>query len=455
MEDQMRSKYGLMTAISMVVGVVIGSGIFFKAGKVLSFTGGSIVQTLSVVAIIGITMLICALVFASLATRHGKVNGVVDYAEVMVGSKYAYFEAWFLTTIYYPTLTSTLAWISAQYTCALFDIPATGSAHVVIGALYLVGIYVLNALSPRISGKFQVSTTVIKLVPLILMALVGTIRGIANGMTVEAVRHTTEQVASNVGGNGFLSAIVAFAFSYEGWIVATSINAELKDPKKNLPRALTLGSIIVIAIYLLYFLGLTGAMPVPDLIAAGDALPGLAFASVFGDFIGSIIYVFIVISCLGTTNGLMMAATRGAYSIAIRNRGINPKQFSVVDPVSNTQSNSAVFGLLACMIWFFYWQFCFIQGPELGIPAFISWEPDELPIITLYASYIPIFVCVMYKEKDFGVVRRYVMPSLAVLACLFMVFCAVMAYGIQCVYYLAVFFVVMAVGALFMKEKKG
>ena len=102
MEDQMRSKYGLMTAISMVVGVVIGSGIFFKAGKVLSFTGGSIVQTLSVVAIIGITMLICALVFASLATRHGKVNGVVDYAEVMVGSKYAYFEAWFLTTIIIP-----------------------------------------------------------------------------------------------------------------------------------------------------------------------------------------------------------------------------------------------------------------------------------------------------------------------------------------------------------------
>jgi len=95
----------------------------------------------------------------------------------------------------------------------------------VIGALYLVGIYVLNALSPRISGKFQVSTTVIKLVPLILMALIGTIRGIANGMTIEAVRHTTEQVASNVGGNGFLSAIVAFAFSYEGWIVATSINA--------------------------------------------------------------------------------------------------------------------------------------------------------------------------------------------------------------------------------------
>jgi len=454
MEEQMKSKYGLMTAISMVVGVVIGSGIFFKAGKVLNLTGGSMGKTLLVVGLIGLMMLICALVFASLAMVHGKVNGIVDYAEVAVGPRYAYLVAWFLTTIYYPILTATLAWVSAQYTCALFGIPATGSAHVAIGALYLVGIYVLNALSPKLSGKFQVSTTVIKLIPLVLMAIVGTIVGISNGLTVTAFTQTTQQVASSVGGAGFMGAIVAFAFSYEGWICATSINAELKDPKKNLPRALAFGSIIVVAIYLLYFVGLTGAMSVSDMIAAGDALPGLAFSNVFGSFVGSIIYIFIVISCLGTTNGLMMAAIRGAYSIAVRGRGISPKQFEVVDPVSNTPTNSSIIGLLLCTLWYFYWQFCFIQGGELGIPALINWEPDELPIITLYASYIPIFLCTMRKETSFGTLRRYIMPALAICACLFMVYCAVAAYGIQCVYYLIVSFAIMLVGVFFMKEKK-
>jgi len=453
MSEQMKSKYGLLTAISMVVGVVIGSGIFFKAGKVLTFTGGSMTHTLLVVGVIGLAMLSCALVFASLATQHGKVNGVVDYAEVTVGPRYAYMVAWFLTVIYYPILTSTLAWVSAQYTCALFGIPLTGSAHVVLGALYLVSIYCLNALSPRLSGKFQVSTTVIKLVPLVLMAIIGTACGLSNGLTVDAFQQATQQVSASLGGNGFLSAIVAFAFSYEGWIVATSINAELKDPKKNLPRALIIGSLIVIAIYLLYFLGLTGAMPVADLIASGDNLPGMAFANVFGTFFGSIIYVFIVVSCLGTTNGLMMASIRGAYSIAVRGRGIQPKQFEIVDPVSNTPSNSAVFGLLACMLWYFYWQFCFIQGAELGIPAIINWEPDELPIITLYGSYIPIFICMMKRETSFGPLRRYVMPAIAVVACLFMVFCAIVAYGIQCIYYLIIFAAIMLIGLCFMKDK--
>lgn len=454
MEQKMKSKYGLFTAISMVVGTVIGSGIFFKAGKTLNLTGGSMMQTLLVVLVIGLVMLICSLVFASLAQVHGKVNGVVDYAEVSVGPRYAYLVAWFLTTIYYPTLTSTLAWVSAQYTCALFGIAPVGTAHMVIGALYLVGIYGLNALSPRLSGKFQISTTIIKLIPLTLMAIVGTIAGLTNGLTVSAFQQTSQQIAAATGGTGFFAAIVAFAFSYEGWIVATSINAELKEPKKNLPRALIFGSLIVIAIYLMYFLGLTGAMPVPELIAAGDNLPGLAFTNVFGNFVGSIIYVFIVISCLGTCNGLMMASTRSAYAIAARGRGIAPKQLSVVDPVSNTPNNSAVVGLLVCTLWYFYWQFCFIQGAELGIPALINWEPDELPIITLYGGYIPIFINMMRKETSFNPMRRYVLPALAVVACVFMMYCAYCAYGIQCLYYLIVFAIVMIVGALFIKEKK-
>ena len=447
----MKPKYGLLTAISMVVGIVIGSGVFFKAGKVLVNTGGNMLQTLAVVAIIGVIMMICSLIFAKLATRYEKVNGVVDYAEVTIGPRYAYMVAWFLTTIYYPTLTSCLAWISAQYTCALFGLPVAGAAHVAIGALYLVGIYVLNALSPKLGGKLQVSTTIIKLIPLALMAVVGTIAGMANGLTIQAFQTTTQQIGQS--GGGMLGAIVAFAFAYEGWIIATSINAELKDSKKNLPKALIIGAIIVIAVYLLYFLGMTGSMSVPDMIQAGDNLPGIAFTNVFGTFVGSIIYVFIVISCLGTTNGLMMGSIRGAYSMAARGRGIAPKALSQVDPHSNAPTNSALVGLLVCTLWYFYWQICFIQGAELGIPALINWEPDELPIITLYGSYIPMFICMMIKHKEFNKFQRFVMPMLGIIACIFMVYCAVVAYGIQCVYYLIVFAVIMLIGALFMKEK--
>ncbi len=455
MENKLKEKYGLFTAISMVVGIVIGSGVFFKAGKVLNNTGGSMLKAILVVAIVGVVMLICSLVFAILANRYERVNGIVDYAEVALGPTYGYYVAWFMTTIYYPSLTATLAWVSAQYTCALFGLEALGTAHFLIALAFLALDFVMNVLSPKLGGKFQVSTTVIKLIPLVLMAIVGTIAGMVNGMTVQTFTQTSAAVANSTGG-GMLAAIVAFSFSYEGWIIATSINAELKNSKKNLPRALILGAIIVIVVYIAYFVGLTGALTVPEMIEAGDALPQIAFTNIFGNFVGSIIYVFIVISCLGTMNGLMMGCTRGAYSIAARGRGIKPASLAKVNEKSNAPVNSSIVGVILAVVWLVYWHFLFFGDRVLGtvsLPNLITWEPDELPIITLYACYIPIFIKLIVSQKDLSAGKRYVLPVLGVIACCFMVFCAYVAYGIDCLYYLIIFGVIMAIGALFAKPK--
>ena len=80
------------------------------------------------------------------------------------------------------------------------------------------------------------ATTVIKLIPLLLMGIVGTIVGFANGTTIE---NFTTVVTTVEGGNGhaLFTAVAATAFAYEGWIIATSINAELKDARRNLPIA--------------------------------------------------------------------------------------------------------------------------------------------------------------------------------------------------------------------------
>ena len=78
MENSMQKRYGLFTAISMVVGIVIGSGIFFKATKVLANNNGDMGRSLLTVGIVGVIMLICSFVFANLASRYEKVNGVVD-----------------------------------------------------------------------------------------------------------------------------------------------------------------------------------------------------------------------------------------------------------------------------------------------------------------------------------------------------------------------------------------
>lgn len=443
METGLQKKYGLLTAIAMVVGIVIGSGVFFKAEKILTATGGNLPQGILAWAIGGIIMIICAYVFAILATRYEKVNGLVDYAEVTLGSKYGYFVGWFLVTIYYPAITSVLAWVSARYTCVLLGWDITGGEAMAISGFYLVAIYALNALSPKLAGKFQVSTTAIKLIPLILMAIVGTIAGLKNGILIS---NFTSGVIAEVSDNPLFTAVVATSFAYEGWIIATSINAELRDAKKNLPLALTFGTMFVALIYILYYTGLAGAVENSVLMENGEAGAKLAFSTVFSQMGGTVLFVFVVISCLGTLNGLMMGCTRGLYSLAARDLGPVPQVFKSIDNSTNMPVNSAIAGVLLCGAWLLYFF-----GANL-VPASwfgpFSFDSSELPIVTLYAMYIPIFIVMMNKEKDLNFFRRYLMPFLAICACIFMVIAACYAHGMAVLYYLIIFAVIMALGLI-------
>ena len=107
--NQLEKKYGLATAICMVVGTVIGSGVFFKAETILKATGGNLPMGIIAWLVGGMIMIVCAGTFAIMATKYEYVNGAVDYADVTVGKKYGYFMGWYLATVYCPTLTSVLA----------------------------------------------------------------------------------------------------------------------------------------------------------------------------------------------------------------------------------------------------------------------------------------------------------------------------------------------------------
>lgn len=461
MDNQMKKRYGLFTAICMVVGIVIGSGVFFKAQDILNYTGGNMLLGILAWVIGGIVMIICAFNFANFGTKYVKVNGVVDYAESIVGPRYAYMIGWFLTTIYYPAMTGVLAWVSARYTLVLFgsdDI--TGGLCMALGGLYLCLAYAVNVLSPKIAGKFQISATIVKLIPLGIIVIVGIIAGLINGNTVDAFKGTKEAL----GGAGFdsvFAGIGAAAFAYEGWIIATSINSELKEPKKNLPRALVIGTAIIMAVYILYFVGLCGGASIDALMKDGATV---AFKNLFGNVGSVVLNVFIVVSCLGTLNGLMLANTRSLYSLSVRGNGPNPKTFAQIDPQTNMPANSGALTLLFAGAWFFYFYGANLTAPIFGV---FSFDSSELPIITVYALYIPIFIMFIVKEGKKNVFKNIVMPILAIIASLFMVFVAVYAHGITkyqaakaegnfsfpVLFYLIVFAVIMVIGLLLYRQK--
>ncbi|MBS5565543.1 MAG: APC family permease [Firmicutes bacterium] len=450
MDNELKKKYGLPTAIALVIGIVIGSGVFFKAEKILTATGGNLPLGILAWAIGGLIMIICAYMFSILATRYAHVNGLVDYAEALVGKRYAYYMGWFTTFIYFPAMTSVLAWVSARYLGVLCGFDITGGPVMVLACLFLVGSYAVNALSPILAGKFQVATTVIKLIPLLLMGIVGTIVGLANGTTIE---NFTTVVTTVEGGNGhaLFTAVAATAFAYEGWIIATSINAELKNARRNLPIALVIGTLIVALTYILYYIGLSGSVSNAEIMAGGEAGAKLAFEKIFGRAAGVGLFVLVVVSCLGTLNGLMLAATRSLYSVAARGNGPKPEAFLGIDQYTNMPANSAIVGVLMCAVWLTYFYGANLTEGWFGPFCFDS---SELPIITLYALYIPMFLNVMRREKELNAFHRYVMPVLSIVCCIFFCVAAVVSHGKAVLYYLIVFAVIMALAIPFYRQGK-
>lgn len=453
----MKKKYGLVTAIAMVVGVVIGSGAFFKSEIIHINTGGNLSVGILAWVIGGAIMLVCASCFSVMATKTEKSNGIIDYAEAYVSEKYAYAVGWFMTVVYYPTLASVLSWLSAKYTLVIIGINdgASGTC-LALSCFYLVLSYGINSLSPIIAGKIQVSTTVIKLIPLIVMGIVGMLIGTANGNLYNNFNYVAHSGTGGEISEGLVSGIVSAAFAYEGWIIATGMNSELKNARKNLPIALVGGSLIVISVYILYYIGLAGAVPVSALI---DETKGVsyAFSTVFGKSAGRLLMAFIAISCLGSLNGVMMGGIRGMYSLAVRDNGPSSRIFKTVDKNTDVPANSAIVGVVLSAAWLFYFYAANLTSPLFGL---FSFDSSELPVVTLYALYIPVFIRFSMLSRKESTFKRYVLPGLAVASAFIMILCSVYAHGIipleyslrngsfsfPVLFYLLIFGVIMLVG---------
>ena len=471
MENQkLEKKNGLFTAICMVVGTVIGSGVFFKAQTILQKTGGDMPLGILAWLIGGAIMMVCIMTFSFMAQKYEKVNGIVDYAEALVGPKYGYMIGWFMSIIYYPTLTMALAWLSARYLLVFITsvnpdfpllIPAAeggcvvGPECIALTLFFLVAAYAMNALSPKLAGKFQTSTTVIKLIPLGLMAVVGIVYGLMNGMLTQ---NFSAPASVAVDGNPLFAAVCATAFAYEGWIITTSINAELKDAKRNLPKALITGGAIVILVYVAYYVGVAGGATNQQLMDQGATV---AFTNVFGNFLGNVLNLFIAISCMGTCNGLMLGCCRGMYALAARKQGLMPEVMGEVDNKTNMPNNSAILAVLLCAAWMVYFYMSNLAGAMNGLVMFkgtafesalFVFDPTELPIITIYAMYLPIFWSWIKNQTGESTLRRYVLPVLAMIGSVFMVIACLLGHKMGNFWYLIIFAVVMAVGNRFYKK---
>ena len=406
-----QKQYGLFTAITMIVGIVIGSGIFFKSDDILHATGGSVALGVLVFCLAAISIIFGSLTIAELASRNDKAGGIITYAEDTCNKHIACAFGWFHTFLYYPTLTAVVAWVSGIYIALLFGIESTLAIEVGIGFVVLTALFICNVLSSKVGGYLQNASTIIKLIPLFIIAILGVFYG--------DPAHMDMQDISKMESAAWISALAPIAFSFDGWIVSTSIGHEIKNPKKNLPIALIAAPLFILAIYLLYFVGISIYLGPEEVMRLGNDHVYVAANQLFGSFGGKLVLIFVIISVMGTVNGLIMGLTRLPYSLSIRGMFPQSDRVKVLNPKLNLSIPSAFIGFMLTVIWLGIHYFTQVQGllPNSDI--------SEISITINYALYIVLYIKVFQlglKGEITGVWRSKINPIMATLGSLMILF---------------------------------
>ena len=459
--EKVKKQYGLWTGIAMVVGIVIGSGVFLKAGGVLQLSGGDLKLSILAWFVGGLIMVCSGFCFAVFASRVTKYNGVVDYVEQATNKKVGYVLAWLITTFYYPIIASIVALFAGQYFFILIGqgdvIGLTHWANFLFAFIVLVIVVVINYLSPMIAAKFQVSATVIKLIPILVIALAGLFASLIVGGDAGIIpAFSNPALGFDV---NFGEAVKKTSFAYEGWVCATAINAELKDSKKNLPRALTFGTIAILAFYIIYYVSLSAFLGNAGTILQDANAPIAVFEQIMGKVGGVLFTAFIMISCLGTVNGVAISCCRGMYTISCRGQGPAPEKFAKLGKNQSVSFLSCLYGFGCMILMLFVW---YLVMNTKSIFNHLG-SMDEIVCAIIYGVYITMYIYIMKNFKDCNVFQRFIMPIIAIIGSLFFVLCgtglyqlifsgsfdSLKAFGV----FMLLFVVLMAPCLFFYKEK--
>jgi APA family basic amino acid/polyamine antiporter len=428
----------------MITGIVIGSGIFFKADNVLSYTSGNVLLGIVIFFVAAIAIVFGCLAISQLATRTDKPGGVIAYTEEFVGIGPSCAFGWFQTFLYLPTLAAVVAWVTGIYISQLFGIEFSLETTTLIGLGSLTVLFILNMLSARLGGYFQNASMLIKLIPLLIIAIAGLFLGKPGELITEGVAGFKSATVNP----GWLAAFAPIAFSFDGWIVATSIGGEIKNSKRNLPLALTISPLVILLAYILYFVGISALIGPETILEQGDGSAFTAATTLFGNVGAKIILIFVVISVLGTVNGITLGFIRMPYSLALRNMVPGSSWLKKENEKLNGMPlNSAIFAYALSLLW----MAIHYITQKLGMRGDVS----EIAIGVSYLNYIVLYFAVMKLARKGEIKSRlkgFVIPILATIGSLVIISGSV-THSLFIYYFLVCFLIILA-GYLYYRTNK-
>jgi APA family basic amino acid/polyamine antiporter len=305
-----RRQLGLVAAISAVTGESIALGIFLTPATMAKSLGSPLLLGL-VWCAMGLMTVCGALCYSELAMRFPEAGGTYVYLRQGFGERTAFLFGWMCAAVLDPGLAAALAVGATSYIGTLVPLGGWGTA--LLPAFLLLGLAVINLLGTRLSGGVMATVNLLKLAVLFALVVWAVVsgRGSLDNLLPLAVRRPgSEALFPAVAG----AAVGAF-FSFGGWWDAAKLGGEVREPERNLPRALTFGVLLVTAAYLLVSFAFLYVVPLEKVVSNTAFLAQLGGA-LFGEAGGRVLSVCVVVAVLGGLMALTMAAPRVYYAMA-------------------------------------------------------------------------------------------------------------------------------------------
>lgn len=305
--ERLPRRLGLLSAVAVLVGSTIGSGIFRVPSTVAADVGS--LGAMALIWLLGaVVALFGALTLAELAAIFPRSGGIYVFLREAYGPLPAFLFGWTELLVIRPSALGAIAMIFASYSASLFGLPDSSVRWLAVTAITLLA--VANVRSVAWASAIVNVTTAAKIAALAGVALLAFAFGDrTHGALVQAVSFTPKSW------NGFGVALIAVLWAYDGWADLTFVAGEVKDPERTMPRALVVGTLLVVALYLLVNLAYLYVLPV-DRMAASRLVAADAATTIFGSPGGSVISALVMLSAFGALTGSTLTGPRILYAMA-------------------------------------------------------------------------------------------------------------------------------------------
>ena len=399
---KLKKDLGVSAAMSLVIGCVIGAGVFFKPYAIYTATGGAPGMGMLAWIFGGLASILGALTFAEVAVMIPKTGGMVAYLSDTFHEKIGFLAGWMQVVIFYPAFLAgygvTVGEELAQYVGTQFQLP------IAIGLIILL--VALNTLGSKTASRIQVVSTICKLIPLALLMVFGFILGSGENPIFTPMVGEGKSTGAVLG-----STLLAVLFAFEGWTNVGAIAGEMKNPGKDMPLAIVGGVSVIMGVYFVINMAYLWVIPADQLMNIPSPAAAVAM-ELFGPLGGTLVKAGIIISVIGAANGFLMSGSRVAFHLADLGTLPGSKKLAQLNGNQVPANSIILVGFLACI---------YSLSGEFNLLT-------DLAVFSCWIFYTLTFACVIRlrktqpdAERKYKVPLYPVIPLLAIASGLYVV----------------------------------